>query len=58
MCRYRLCDGLIPRPRDPTNLIKETEKAAKVRQRAVVRQIDREITGKYTIKIVIKHPQT
>jgi hypothetical protein len=35
--RYRHCDGLIPRPRCPTDCVKdqENEKAAKVQQRAV-----------------------
>jgi hypothetical protein len=38
----RLCDGLISRPRSPTDCVKdkETEKSAKIQQRAVEPEID------------------
>jgi hypothetical protein len=45
VCRMRPCDGLIPRPRSPTNSVKgeETEKVAKAQQRAVEPQVDSKI---------------
>jgi hypothetical protein len=43
VCRYGLCDGLIPLSRSPTDCVKdqETEKTAKALQRAVYPYIDR-----------------
>jgi hypothetical protein len=41
---WRPCEGLIPRPRSPTDCVKyqETEKAAKVQQKAVEPYIEME----------------